>query len=29
VNEGRNCAAQVQQRVHLHRRLGSTKRRPI
>ena len=29
VNEGRNRATQVQQRVHLYRRLGAAKRRPI
>ena len=29
VNEGGNRAAQVQKRVHLHRRFGGAKRRPI
>ena len=29
VNEGRNRPAQIQQRVHLHRRLGAAKRRPV
>ncbi len=29
VDEGGNGAAQVQQRVHLHRRFGGAKRRPI
>ena len=29
MNKGRDCATQVQQRMHLHRRLGAAKRRPI
>ena len=29
VNEGRNRPTQVQQRVHLHRRLGAAKQRPV
>ena len=29
VNEGRNRTTQIQQRVHLHCRLGAAKRRPV